>query len=73
MARAGMDAWQGPRESTRTLEGGHVVSGEASSWWAHGLVGHGKIIGAVTQMRNGPLPFICANLFLFLRVELCPV
>ena len=53
--------------------GGQVVSGEASSWWAHGLVGHGKIIGAVTQMRTGPLPFICANLFLFLRVELCLV
>ena len=53
--------------------GHHVASGEAGSWRAHGLVGLGEIIGAVMQMRTAPLPFICANFFLFLRVGLCPI
>ena len=40
---------------------------------AHGLVGGGKITGAVTQVHTASLRFICANLLVFLRVGLCPV
>ena len=54
------------------LRGHHVVSGKAGIWRAHGLVGPGEIIGAETQMRTAPLPFIRAKLFLFLHVGLSP-
>ena len=40
---------------------------------AHGLVGFGKIIGAVLQVLTAPLPFICTDLLVFLRVRLCPI
>ena len=40
-------------------------------WRAHGLVGHGKYIGAVTQMRTAPLSFIDIIFILFFRVGLC--
>ena len=59
-----------PRGCTR---GCHVASGEAGSWRAPGLVGLGEIIGEEMQICTAPLPFICANFFLFLHVGLCPV
>ena len=46
----GTDTWQ---EATRVhadaREGRHVASGEVGLWRAHGLVGLGNKIGAVTQ------------------------
>ena len=38
--------------------GCHVASEGAGIRRAHGLVGPGEIIGAVTQMRYAPLPFM---------------
>ena len=46
----GMDAWQGPCESRWTPGWAHVARG-AGKWRAHGLVGPGNRIGAVTQSR----------------------
>ena len=51
--------------------GHHVASEEASIWRAHGLVGPGEMIWAVTQMRYAPLCFIQEFSSLFLRVGLC--
>ena len=48
VAPCGADAWQGPRESTRT-PGWHHEAGGAGRWRAHGLVGPGYRIEAVTQ------------------------
>ena len=41
-------------------------------WTAHGLVGLGKFIGAVTQMLTAPLHYIGTNSIYFFRVGLCP-
>ena len=70
----GADTWQ---EATRVHAGprGHpcgVPRGRrVGIWRVHRLVGLGKYIGAVTQMRTAPLPFIRAILLRFLRVGLC--
>ena len=78
----------GPRVAhTRRRWHGHVAGGHAGprrrpwgaphgmgvdKWRAHGLVGPGKYIGAVTQMRTAPLCFIVAIFCLLFCVGLCP-
>ena len=61
----------GPRESTRTPRWHHMAESQAGRWWAHGLVGPGKSIGAVTQRRYAALPYILTYPTNFLRVGLC--
>ena len=50
----------------RHVAGGRHVKGQ------NGIVGPGKYIGAVTQLRTPPLAFIVAKSFFFFRVGLCP-
>ena len=67
----GADSWHGPRKSTQTPGWHHVASEGASRWRAHGLVGPGWSIGAVTQMRYFAPAYILTFSSLFLRVGLC--
>ena len=60
-----------PRGSTQTPVWGATLKGVAI-WRAHWLVGPGKYIGAVTQMRTAPLSFIVTIPHLLFRVRLCP-
>ena len=69
--RGRVTSHMGPRR--RSGGGGrHVACEGAGMWRAHRLVGPGEIIGAVTQMRYAPIPFILADSsFFFFRVGLC--
>ena len=62
-----------PRRSTRTPVWGATWQWGVGIWRAHGLVGLGKYIGAVTQMHTAPLHFIRAIPLRFLRVGLWSV
>ena len=55
---AGADAWQGPRESTRMLEGHHVAS---EGWQVKGprVMGPGYRIWVVTHLCYAAPPYIC--------------
>ena len=61
----------GPCKSTLTPGCRHVVVWEAGRWWAHGLVGPSKSIGAVTQSCYATLPYILTKFTDFFRVGLC--
>ena len=64
-----------PHVSTRVHVGtpvGRHVAGEVGIWRAHGLVGPGKILGAVIRKRYTAPQFKLGFLHLFLRVGLCP-
>ena len=66
------DTWQ---EATRVHVGARVgrqVAGEVGIWRTHGLVGPGKISGAVRRTRYTAPQFKLDFLHLFLRVGLCP-
>ena len=60
-----------PRGSTWASVWGAMWQG-VGIWRAHGLVGPGKFIGAVTQMLTAPLHYIGASSIHFFRVALCP-
>ena len=67
----GTDAWQG-HASPRERPGGAMWhEWWAGRWWAHGLVGPGKSIGAVTQRRYTAPRFILTCSIDFLYVGLC--
>ena len=67
----GTDTWQGHASPRGRPSGATWRCERLASDGAHGLVGPGKSIGAVTQRRYAAPHFILAKLFLFLRVGLC--
>ena len=71
----GADTWQEATRvhgSTRTPVWGATWQERVGRWRTHGLVGPGKYIRAVTQMRTAPLVFIVDNFYFLFRVGLCP-
>ena len=66
------DTWQeAMRVHEDAREGRHVASEEVGRWRAHGLVGLGYRIGAVTHLHYAPPPYILAKSACFLSVGLC--
>ena len=61
------------RVHTDARQGRPVASGEVGRWRAHGLVGLGYKIGAVTHLRYAAPPYILINSTYFLRLGLCSV
>ena len=71
----GPDTWQEAtlvHTSTRTPVCGATWQRGVGIWCAHGLVGPGKILGAVTRERYTAPQFKLVFLYLFFRVGLCP-
>ena len=68
----GADMWQGATRFTRTLVRGATWQMGAGNWRAHGIVGRGNIVGAVTRKRyTAPKVILTIRVFFF-HVGLCP-
>ena len=68
--RTGRDHVAGGHADARV--GCYMAGGGVGIWRAHGLVGPGKILGAVTRKRYTAPQFKLDFLHLFFRVGLCP-